>query len=147
MSCLVFKIWCIFSDFGNENFKNFPYPLDFARSAKLGPPKNFCPATALYFTTTVLMINVSLVKITYSVTADFMIITSVDNISFTCNNKYFDIFVDHHTSLSDKNRKTESNSFPSILKVGWIGHPCLNSCSMFSLFTHEQHIWLENIDG
>ena len=29
---------CIFSNFSNENFKNFPYPLDFARSAKLPPP-------------------------------------------------------------------------------------------------------------
>ena len=47
MSCLVFKIWCIFNNFRNENFKNFPYPLDFARSAKLPlpppppPKKNF----------------------------------------------------------------------------------------------------------
>ena len=40
---------CIFSNFRNENFKNFPYPLDFACSAKLPPPppQNVCPATAL----------------------------------------------------------------------------------------------------
>ena len=48
MRCLVFKIWCIFSNFRNENFKDFPYPLDFARSAKLPPPpqkkKKFLPS-------------------------------------------------------------------------------------------------------
>ena len=41
MSYPVFKIWC---NFRNENFKKFPYPLDFARSAKLGPPQRFLPS-------------------------------------------------------------------------------------------------------
>ena len=47
---LVLKIWCICSDFRNENFKNFvefyPDPPRF-HSAKLDPTKAFCPATTL----------------------------------------------------------------------------------------------------
>ena len=48
---VVFKIGCIWSDFTKENFKNFPVffhpdPPRF-RSAKLGTPKTFWPATVL----------------------------------------------------------------------------------------------------
>ena len=65
MNCLVFKIWCIFSDFKNENLKNFPgiFPRTpkislthstLARTpcAKFAPPpqKNCAPTYQIIFT-------------------------------------------------------------------------------------------------